>query len=157
MIPNEVARIATEVRIWAESNRTELGCSHPDLCGLCAITAAELYRRLKKFDPKIDVSLAYSEDGCFGHVFLLYNENIKIDLTATQFAMEDEIDQVHVSKLSRSDPWYWRIRQIFNDDKELHSFQVKEGWSDWQQANRHILNKRKPRARAKARHQSVAA
>lgn len=143
MIPIEVAQIATEVRKWAEDNKTELGCSHLDLCGLCAVSSAELYRRIKRYDPNIDVVLAYAEDGCFGHVFVVYNRTTIIDLTATQFFDEIENDTVTIKPISQLNPWYWKVRRIFLSDRQLHEFQVTDGWTVWQQANHHLKQKRK--------------
>src|SRR6266850_2310085 len=143
VLPYEVNRIAQAVRRWAERNRLQLGCSYPDLCGLCAIASAELYRRLKRYDSSLKVELAYAEDmlcGHFGHVFVIFNGDTIIDLTATQF--EGDYASVEVRKLRSCNSWYWTPINRFDDDESLHEFQVETDWASWQQANTHIIEKK---------------
>lgn len=156
MIPYRVSQIANNVRNWTEKNREKLECPHYDLCGLCAVASAELFRRLKKYDPSMNVVLALAEDLSFGHVYVIYDDRIIIDVTATQFA--DEYLRVEIRKVSMFNPWYWKHIKTFDSDEDLHYYQVGHGWSTYQQANTHRIQKRKHyRARARSQRQRVAA
>lgn len=65
-------------RLWAEKKSSY----NTYLCGMCARSSANLYKRLKRyrFNPKIHCSRV----GYGGHVFLSCSGYI-IDVTATQF------------------------------------------------------------------------
>jgi hypothetical protein len=125
---SKVYSIAQKVRDWAESYALTHSISS-DLCGLCAISSGELWRRL--YDQQIYSAIAGSEYHFFN---LLLNERenwIILDITATQFG-DRSIVMKNYDEVNDDKEFYWKILDIFNSDREVLSYQKCYNWPEWQ-------------------------
>lgn len=130
-----VRKQAQHVRKWAETNAAVLGSWSPNLTGLCGVATAELWRRLKRI--KIDAQIGIASNSNEGHVFLIIDRTI-IDVTATQFDLAyDPVEYRPLGHLIH--PWYWKSREIFTSDVDLHEHQTKRQWTWWQRCNQFII------------------
>lgn len=78
---SRIKRIATNVRCWAEQRQKEDPKSYnKKLNCLCAISSYELFKRLKR--AKINATVNFCN---LGHAFVIVDDNILVDVTATQF------------------------------------------------------------------------
>lgn len=128
-----IKQIAQQTRRWAMRNRSknfhnvqeedydyfDFGS---DLCGMCAIAAAELFRRLQSagYKPKIAVRNKKVE----GHCFIIVDEKV-VDVTATQFGMKPvEI----VARNQKRLPSFWRHTSLFDSVEDLILCQKRTGW-----------------------------
>ena len=101
---------------------------------MCAIAAAELFRRLNRDGHPVKLAMARRTE--FGrldaHVFVVYKDKYILDITATQFGYEP----VEVRWFRNfMHPWFWKAADIYPDDVELEMAQVRIGWSPLQLAN----------------------
>jgi hypothetical protein len=128
-VPDEVLRIVKQTRTWAETKGRERRFT-PGLSGMCAIASAELYRRLATRGHKVRIGVAKGIRS--HHVMVIYGGKYILDITATQFG-HDEVEVRWFRNLIH--PWYWKPKEFFDNDDELHVFQMSNKWSEHQWAN----------------------
>ncbi len=133
-----IRRIAEHTRYWAQCNRTFIHvCDddndgfvndkfEEDLCGMCAIASAELFRRLKDMGYSPKIALYDGDDHC--HCFVLVNGQI-VDVTATQFG-KNPVEIVNTNEKNLPD--FWNPNMVFNSVEELIANQVTNGWPQYQ-------------------------
>jgi hypothetical protein len=116
----EVKKIATNVRQWAENNRNVAHASF-DLCGMCAVASVKL--SLELTNRNIPHELAYRKD----HVFVLCEDYI-VDVTATQFG--NDYQTVEVLQRSNVHPRenHWKVTRKFKTVKGLINRLNMERW-----------------------------
>lgn len=97
--------LAKEVRVWAEDLARATGRDSQSLKGMCAITAFELFNRLKA-DPKLrDRTIVFAKSEF--HAFVTV-DGLVVDVTATQFVNTDPVEGVWIANLSdEPDPGVW--------------------------------------------------
>lgn len=118
-----VKAIAYEVREWAEGKVEPSS----DLCGMCAIASAELYRRLKKHGIESEIHLYDDSESCTAHVFLVVDDHV-VDVTATQFQeLENERVVILPKKLAEAYDFY-NTAKIFKEPVTLKKWQRKTQW-----------------------------
>lgn len=117
-----VIKIARNVRQWAEENRSD--DFDRSLCGMCAIAAAELFRRLTNCG--IQSKIAMWEEGWEAHCYVIVDNQLIVDVTASQFGRSNvEVVSHHTTDL----PVYWRKpNKLFNDVRSLIEHQIKQEW-----------------------------
>jgi hypothetical protein len=132
MLPVELQliKIARDVRWRSELWNNEHRVFDADLCGMCALAAAELHDMLSAvgFKPQIAVSVQEFESHCF-----ILCDGYIVDVTATQFyPTKDQrivvVDQYKQHSLIH----YNNITHTFDSVVELKEYQRKAGWSDTQ-------------------------
>ena len=116
---DQIRPIAEKVRAWADDWRrdgpTRFGA---DLCGMCAICSTQLHYELERAGITGVVLVGNNH-----HVFLQYRHWI-IDITATQFGVEDRV----MIKTRRSvnaideDGW-WTKDNVFDTREALYKWQ----------------------------------
>ena len=138
-----IKRIAREIRQWAELRRPRRW--DPNLGGMCAIAARELFRRLKiaGFKPVI----VYTKDHAFIRI-----RNYIVDVTATQFNTQWILNQrdgkkykpveVVLIRQSKQDP-IWGIKPSHIADN-LRSGECYEKQNRWTRAPHQKLLKEHP-------------
>jgi hypothetical protein len=116
-----VYAIAKRVRSWTQRKADEKNFNPHNLCGWCAISAAELHRQLSR--ENISAELHYTGNHCFAVV-----EDHIVDVTATQFGeFEDvEINIIHLKEAGEY--WYYESDAIFRDPLDLRKHQLKNKW-----------------------------
>jgi len=124
----EVRSIARQARKWAEElaakSRGEVAS---DLCGLCAIAAGHLHKRLRAAGlPSV---LAVNS----GHCFVLLGGYV-VDVTATQF-QGYERRRILIKKLmdlrnETEGRWqnHWRIEHTAVARRDMRKYQLDQGW-----------------------------
>ena len=116
----KVRRIARAARKWAEEYAESVG-AFSDLMCLCAISSAELHKRLRK--EKQPSILVENNTHCF-----VMCDDYVVDITATQFGIQEE---VYIRKHDHSavkNKYFYRINNKFRSVKKLREHQKKEGW-----------------------------
>lgn len=125
-----IVELAQCVRNWAESKRHRHNFS-ADLCGMCAIANAHLYRVLK--DHGIRFWLVENDH----HVFLL-RQNRVLDVTATQFGdygrvLFTPLDAPAAHKGDKiGDVSWWQVRRKFATLEQLNAYMKQTGWPPYQ-------------------------
>ena len=95
---------ARKVRNWAEGHKN----ASSDLEGWCAICSFELFRNLQLYD--LNPKFVYIEHGTVdGHCFVICN-NYLIDITATQFNVNEKINVIKLNKVDSS-IWFWNYKK----------------------------------------------
>lgn len=122
--------IAQGVREWTERRRE----APDDLCGYCAIAAAELHKRLNAagIDALLHVAMHSNESDA--HVFVTVDDHI-VDVTATQFSQFAH-DPVVILHEKEAQHWFHTSYESFDTVAELRRHQVKTGWPQNQIARR---------------------
>lgn len=119
--------VAMDVRSWAEARAEGTYMAH-DLNGMCAITAAELFRRFSQIGltPEIHAWICpYDQQSA--HVFLVVDDNV-VDVTATQFSMMQG-QSIYVRHVREAEQWDWYQSQMhFNSIPDLQRWQKKHRW-----------------------------
>jgi nitrogen regulatory protein PII len=139
MSKEKIYKIATKVRRWVEdleAEHTQIsefdGFGRPSLMGRCVIASTKLMQELHKND--IDCYVALTD--CHGYV--VAGKSI-VDVTATQFGMEDEVFIMPLSeakKLRRGEILDDAYRQRdgafyeFHTLDEIVSHQKLTGWPE---------------------------
>jgi hypothetical protein len=118
---------AADVRLWAEE-RAVGTYMEEDLCGMCAIASAELFRRLAKLGYKAELCAWVDEFECSSHCFIVVDDHV-LDVTATQFRETENITVFyeHIREAVKY-AWY-NAQHTFNDVKRLVKWQKKERWA----------------------------
>lgn len=127
----KILAIATDVRNWADLYAEEHRMSQ-NLCGMCAIASAELWRELvdAKFKPIIGVWTDQEDiHWMVSHVFIKLDDYV-LDVTATQFnGMEDiPVYFAHHRTAEARGKWY-NHTHIFETPGHLIKWQKKTGWN----------------------------
>ena len=108
-----------------------------NLWGYCAIASGVLHTELKKYGILTKIIMTERNEGVQNdgaHCFLLYKENVIIDITASQFS-EKNICILNEGKIfdSGDERWYWfNGKIIFDSPEELREIQQNNGWPDEQ-------------------------
>jgi hypothetical protein len=118
----KVLPIAKRVREWTERKAERARYNQHNLCGWCAISAAQLFRELRR--ENIDAELHYVS----GHCFVVVNDYI-VDVTATQFSKFEnvEINIIHY-KMAKETYWYYDTEKTFDTPTKLREHQIKKDW-----------------------------
>ncbi len=125
---SQLVKIATEVREWAEDWNKLHDMFSYDLCGMCAIAAAELHRALvlNGYEPLIIVS----EDNGACHCFVVCDGYL-LDVTATQFGefYNEPVVVLPYNKSTKSQLYhYGNPTYILENSHQLKVYQRTEDW-----------------------------
>jgi len=117
----KVLPIAKRVRKWAEEKASRANYNPHNLCGWCAIAAAQLFRELRRED--ISAELHYVS----GHCFTVVDDHI-VDVTATQFVdfEKKEVNIVHTKEAEQY--WYYQTEKVFTSVDKLRKHQLDSKW-----------------------------
>lgn len=119
---DKIFEIATEVRAWSELIQKQTSSLYGEnLCGLCAISSARLFSRLK--EENIIVKIAYNDRHCF----LLTEDNYVVDVTATQFGFQNVITIEPYNEILCLSTAY-EIKELHDSPIALRSCQLKNNW-----------------------------
>jgi hypothetical protein len=117
----QVYAIAKRVRNWTQEKADKTDFNPHNLCGWCAISAAELHRQLKR--EGIVAELHYTGNHCFAVV-----EDHIVDVTATQFEAFENVE-INIIHLKEADEyWYYDSDDVFLDPLDLRKHQIKHKW-----------------------------
>jgi len=121
------------VRLWAEElvkQYNDSGFWYDDLCGMCAITSAELWKRLKNAGIEAEICMRI---GMYGsHVFVESGKYV-LDVTAQQFSHRNSKITIRPKRLAQVHD-YWLADKRFKSARSLLAWQKKEDWPIEQQA-----------------------
>jgi hypothetical protein len=146
-VPPEIRRILRATRKWAEQKQQSDMFDYKedfvwpkyseDLCGMCAIAAAELFRRLQRAGIT-EIELIESNDDCSSHCFVLYKNRVILDVTATQFSTYCD-RAICVYDMEMIAPKFvgsehWKVDNRFTSVYQLRTHQKTVGWPDYQVA-----------------------
>jgi hypothetical protein len=123
----KLVKIAKQVRGWAEKNKEEYEVNDTDLCGMCAVASAMIFKKLE--EKKIICEIFESESEKHGsHVFVVAGGYI-IDVTATQYGFdpvfvekEEDFKKLIIYKKTRK----------YKNHIHLRNTQQKTGWPEHQ-------------------------
>lgn len=128
-----IRRLACETRSWAEKENEERNKPFSnDLCGMCAIAAAELFKRLT--EAGISARISANHDHCFVEALDASGRGgLIVDVTATQFG-RDKIMIIHRAALGdrMDDSYFWNAHFKFRSIEELHNWLADTGWPEEQ-------------------------
>lgn len=117
-----ILNAATLVRHWAVV-KAQQAKMDSDLCGMCAIASAELFRSLANLGYKPEIHVW--ENNWNAHCFVVVEDHV-CDVTATQFGLHDVILE-HVKETAEWE-FYTSIHQ-FNDVESFAKWQKKVKWA----------------------------
>ena len=120
-----VLPIAERVRKWTEAKAEKANYNPHNLCGWCAISAAQLFRELKR--AHIDAELHYVS----GHCFVVVDDHV-VDVTATQFGPFNHVKILILHVKEAEQHWYYQTAKVFKYPTELREHQLKERWPNKQ-------------------------
>jgi hypothetical protein len=106
------------IRLWAEEYASVNGFPD-DLCGMCAIASAKLWRSLA--GGGIYGVIAHSR---IEHFFMVLDDYV-IDITATQFGV---VNPVTILPKSYAKASYWRINKVLTNDRRMRQYQTRRQW-----------------------------
>ena len=133
-----VQELAEYAREWAEAYDASRNISSGDLCGMCAIASAFLFRELKRAGVKAE--LAYSDF----HFFVLVNGQWIIDITATQFDLPgiENFKPIEIRRLNeiKKDYWFWQPTHTLTSLNQMYIYQQYLRWSKEQRASNFKIN-----------------
>ena len=129
MIDPQIKKIARDTRKWCMRHRYKVNV-YCDLCGMCAIAAGELHKRLTHagFDSKIAL-----RNKNFGHAFVICEGHI-VDVTATQFSWKYKAVEIVPLSQKKDRPTFWRETAKYKSVDDLIYRQKKSGWPNQQHA-----------------------
>lgn len=118
--------IAEEVRQEIEQVAKQKGGMYANLCGLCAIASAELFKKLKKSGHSPRICFTY------GHCFIRVGAYL-VDVTATQFRVcHNKKIVIHRYRDIKSkidgEFWFWDTLAYFSCLHKALSYQQEMGW-----------------------------
>jgi hypothetical protein len=118
---SRVLIVAKHVRQWTQDKANRTRYNPHNLCGWCAISAAHLFRELRR--KNIDVELHYVRNHCFTVV-----DDYVVDVTATQFVdFEDvEINILHYKEAQEYR--FYNTEKIFTTPTQLRDHQLRTKW-----------------------------
>ena len=121
-LKSKVLPIAKRVRTWTEKKAERARYNPHNLCGWCAISAAQLFRELRR--EGIDAELHYVS----GHCFVSVDDHI-VDVTATQFSKFEnvEINIIHLKEAQQTF-CYYETEKTFDSPTKLRDHQIKNNW-----------------------------
>lgn len=118
---DKVMPIAKRVREWAQAKADATKYNPHNLCGWCAISAAHLFRELKR--ENIDAEIHYVS--C--HCFVVVDDHV-VDVTATQFN-EFRYDKILILHIKEAGQYsYYETEKVFNYPNDLREYQIKKNW-----------------------------
>ena len=120
-LKSKVLPIAKRVRTWTEKKAERAHYNAHNLCGWCAISAAQLFRELRR--EGIDAELHYVS----GHCFVSVDDHI-VDVTATQFTKFEQIEINIMHHKEAGDYWYYQTEETFDNPTKLRDHQIKNRW-----------------------------
>lgn len=120
-----VNSITADVRNWTEMQQVRSN-GRENLCGFCAIAAAELYRRFEKAGISSEIHMWLSDWGQ-AHVFVVVDDHV-IDVTATQFDEFKHTPVVIMHQREAEAHQFYTSTETFNSVKLLRARQVKQKW-----------------------------
>lgn len=131
MLPPKILKIARAVRRWAEKFvKTDMRMGQKDLCGMCAISSALLLKKIR--EAGYTGFKIVSGDN---HAYLLYNNEIVLDCTATQFGYTDKVLVCHKSELKFSVYHYFYNTYTSHDNEiDFVKYQLEAKWPIYQTA-----------------------
>jgi len=121
----DIIKTASAVRGWAEA-MAEGTYKAGDLNGMCAISSAELWRRLRDIGVQAKIRVWMDPDPDVGstHVFLYVDDHV-LDVTATQFrALRNKKVYFEHEKFAENYLFYHHAYE-FDSDEELVRWQQK--------------------------------
>lgn len=120
-LKKEVLRLAREVRRWGERREPD----NEDLGGACFDCSARLLVKMQQ--KGMFPTLVWST---YGHAFIRYYGHI-IDVTATQFGVEEEVCIVKANTKKAKEPW-WRMSEKYKtiEDYVKRNQRTREGRAD---------------------------
>ena len=120
-LKSKVLPIAKRVREWTEKKAERAHYNAHNLCGWCAISAAQLFRELRR--ENIPAELHYVS----GHCFVVVDDHV-VDVTATQFMKFEQIEINIMHHKEAGDYWYYQSEKTFDSPTKLRDHQIKNNW-----------------------------
>jgi len=120
-LKSKVLPIAKRVREWTERKAERAKYNHHNLCGWCAISAAQLFRELRR--ENILAELHYVS----GHCFVVVDDHI-VDVTATQFKKFEHVEINILHHKEAQEYWYYETETTFDTPTKLREHQIKRNW-----------------------------
>lgn len=117
----KVLPIAKRVREWTERKAERAKYNQHNLCGWCAISAAQLFRELRRED--IPAELHYVS----GHCFVVVDDYV-VDVTATQFMKFENVEINILHHKEAQEYWYYETEHRFDSPTKLREHQIKKNW-----------------------------
>jgi len=130
LLHGRVTAIALGTRAWSQEKAERTRYNPDDLQGWCAISAAELHKRLISEGIDADIHMWQSEWGeC--HCFCVVDDYV-VDVTATQFGQfrNQELVIMHYKEAEVFE--MYNSTMSFGCGKDLRRFQKKQGWPSYQ-------------------------
>jgi hypothetical protein len=130
VLRDQVYTIAQVVRYWAEGRaRGTMGAN--DLCGWCAICAAELHRQLTVAGITSEI---HSHNSVWGsHCYVAVEDHI-VDVTATQFSEFSNQPVVILHTREAQAYWFYQSDEFFTSADNLRIWQKRNKWPKHQLA-----------------------
>lgn len=100
-----------------------------ELCGLCALSAGRTQHILSQLGYKVQSVASLSTWA--SHCYCVVDDNIIVDLTATQFDENEIYIATYNPLLNDNSPWYQSNRLLFDDHKELYEHLSSIGWTKY--------------------------
>lgn len=122
MFNKDIRKTLRKIRKILESYQKK----HPDLyldnlCGLCHIGTTLTFRALR---DKLPIKIAFRP----GHSFNLINDNIILDVTATQFGFKPKITVKKLNKLATK--WQYSWYSSYDNEQQLYNKFAEYSGSD---------------------------
>lgn len=124
---DRVFQIATETRQWVQAKADRTNYNPQDLCGWCAIAAAELHKRLTSEGIQSEIQM-FTDCGC--HCYCVVEDHV-VDVTATQFK-EFKNTPVVILHQKEAIQDYHNGKLVFLTAKELRKHQKETRWPSQQ-------------------------
>ena len=129
----KIRRIANDVRFWAEQHQAEYEDYPGNLTGMCAITAAKVFTRIKR--AGIPAELWLCEAPSYAHCFVVAEDHV-IDVTATQFPRFEDTRIVMLHTKEASVYGFYQFTEGFGSVKDLIKYQERHKWPIHQRVNK---------------------
>lgn len=117
----KVLPIARRVREWTQHKADRARYNPHNLCGWCAISAAQLFRELSR--ENIGAELHYVS----GHCFVVVDDYV-VDVTATQFTKFENVEINILHHREAEHYWYYKTEHRFDSPTKLREHQIKKCW-----------------------------
>jgi hypothetical protein len=122
-----ILNAATAVRHWTVAKAQQMKMDE-DLCGMCAIASAELFKHLVHLGYKPEIHVW--EGGWTAHCFVIVEDHV-CDVTATQFGLHDVI----LEHVKEAEQWrHYASQHQFDSVESFVAWQKKVKWARHQQA-----------------------
>jgi hypothetical protein len=120
-LKTKVLPIAKKVREWTERRANRANYNQHNLCGWCAISAAQLFRELRR--EGIPAEIHYVS----GHCFVVVDDYV-VDVTATQFMKFEGVEINILHHKEAQEYWYYETEKTFDSPTKLREHQIKNRW-----------------------------